>query len=242
MSGHSKWNTIKRKKEKFDAQKGKIFTKIGREIAVAVRNKGPDPNTNFYLRDCISKAKSLNVPNENIERIIKRVSGENSCENYESFFYEGYGPEGSAFIVEALTDNRNRTVSNLRRYFSRNGGNLGSSGCVSFLFKEQSLISIEKKNLTEEELIENIFDIPITDIKDDGGSFLLLGEKGDGENIRLKLREKNYNIVSCENLMLPISPVKTHDENLIKKIQNLIDVLEDDDDIQTVWHNYEFDD
>ncbi|MEE1492378.1 MAG: YebC/PmpR family DNA-binding transcriptional regulator, partial [Massilioclostridium sp.] len=155
MSGHSKWNNIKRKKEKTDAQKAKIFTKIGREMAVVVREGGPDPNVNGKLRDLIAKAKANNVPNDNIDRIIKKAAGEGDKNNYESITYEGYGPNGVAVIVETLTDNRNRTASNIRHYFDKFGGNLGTSGCVSFLFNAKGVILIEGEDLDEEKVMDD---------------------------------------------------------------------------------------
>ena len=153
MSGHSKWNNIKRKKEKTDAQKAKIFTKIGRELAVVVKEGGANPDSNFKLRDAIAKAKANNVPNDNIERIIKKAAGEDGS-TYEEITYEGYGPFGTAIIIEALTDNRNRTAGNIRHYFSKYGGNMGSTGCVSFMFKEKGIIAIDSENITDESSFE----------------------------------------------------------------------------------------
>ena len=164
MSGHSKWSTIKRKKEKTDSQRAKIFTKIGREISVAVKEGGPDPAVNGKLRDLISKAKSNNVPNDNIERIIKKASAEGDKNDYETIFYEGYGPCGVAVIVEALTDNRNRTAGDLRHYFDKFGGNLGQNGCVSFMFEQKGLIVIENTGIDEEKIMEDCMEAGAADL------------------------------------------------------------------------------
>ena len=172
MSGHSKWSTIKRKKEKTDNQRAKIFTKIGREIAVAVREGGPDPASNSKLKDIISKAKANNVPNDNIDRIIKKAAGDGNADNYEEIMYEGYGPSGIAVIVETLTDNRNRTAGDMRHYFDKFGGNMGQSGCVSFMFSKQGVIVIEKDDdIDEEKLMEDALEAGAIDFLTDDGVF-----------------------------------------------------------------------
>ena len=166
MSGHSKWSTIKRKKEKTDSQRAKVFTKIGRELAVAVREGGgPDPSSNSKLKDCIAKAKAANVPNDNIERIIKKAAGDSSSDNYESITYEGYGPNGIAVIVETLTDNRNRTAGDLRHYFDKFGGNLGTTGCVSFMFEQKGVIVVEKEGHEEDKVMEDALEAGASDMK-----------------------------------------------------------------------------
>ena len=172
MSGHSKWSTIKRKKEKTDNQRAKIFTKIGREIAVAVREGGPDPASNSKLKDIISKAKANNVPNDNIDRIIKKAAGDGNADNYEEIMYEGYGPSGIAVIVETLTDNRNRTAGDMRHYFDKFGGNMGQSGCVSFMFSKQGVIVIENDgDIDEEKLMEDALEAGAVDFLTDDGVF-----------------------------------------------------------------------
>jgi YebC/PmpR family DNA-binding regulatory protein len=240
MSGHSRWNNIKRKKEKTDSKRGKIFTKIGRELTVAVKSGGPDPEGNAKLRECITKAKSMNVPNENIERIIKKASDLNLNINYESFSYEGYGPNGSAFIVDILTDNRNRTSSNLRRYFDKSGGNLGTSGCVSFMFKCKGVIVIEKQNFDEEKVMNDAINSGASDFQIEDDCFIVISDKNDYEKLNNKLNNLNYKFISSEIEMMPDSYVEIKDENIKNRAQNLIDLLEDDDDVQNVWHNCEF--
>jgi YebC/PmpR family DNA-binding regulatory protein len=239
MSGHSRWNNIKRKKEKSDAKKGKIFTKIGRELAVAVREGGPDVNSNSRLRECIAKAKSFNVPNENIERIIKKASGSDGCVRFESFSYESYGPCGTAFIVEVLTDNRNRTTSNLRRYFERNGGSLGTPGCVSFMFERKGVIAVENKNLDEEKLMEAAVTAGAQDFENEEDCFIITALPQDFENVKKELILSGYNLLSSDLEIVANSYVNATGENKAQ-IQKLIDILEDDDDIQNVWHNCEF--
>ncbi len=235
MSGHSKWSNIKRKKEKTDAQRAKIFTKIGRELAVAAKEGGADPNTNSKLRDAISKAKANNVPNDNIERIIKKALGGDG-DNYEEITYEGYGPSGVAVIVEALTDNRNRTAGNLRHYFSKRGGNLGTAGCVSFMFKEKGIIVIDSEDLDESELEESAIESGAEDFSAEDGCFVIYTEKEDYNSVLDYIKNKNYNIVSSEIGMVPDTYVSLSDEES-EKVNALLDVLEEDEDIKNVWHN-----
>lgn len=238
MSGHSKWNNIKRKKEKTDGQKAKLFTKVGREIAVAVRNGGADPANNGKLRDLISKAKTLNVPNDNINRIIKRAEG-GEKDNYEAITYEGYGPNGIAMMVEALTDNRNRTAGSLRHYFDKFGGNLGNVGCVGFLFSEKGVILMDAEGLDEEKVMEDCFDAGAEDfdMSEDGIEVTTLPE--DFSNVREALEQKGYTFVSAEVEMLPSTYTALTTEDDLKMMTKLLDALDDDDDIQNVWHNME---
>ena len=235
MSGHSKWNNIKRKKEKTDAQKAKIFTKVGRELAVAAKEGGADPTSNFKLRDAIAKAKANNVPNDNIERIIKKAVGGDDSE-YEEITYEGYGPSGVAIIVEALTDNRNRTAGNIRHYFSKYGGNLGSTGCVSFMFKEKGIIAIDCEDIDESALEEDVIDAGATDMVKDNDCFIIYTEKEDYEKVYEYLKNKNYSFVSSEIGMVPDNYVTLSEEDS-DKVNVLIDILDEDEDIQNVWHN-----
>ena len=220
MSGHSKWNNIKRKKEATDAIKGKIFTKIGREITVCVKEGGPDPNSNAKLRDLIAKAKSNNVPNDNIDRVIKKAAGEGDKNNYESIVYEGYGPNGVAVIVECLTDNKNRTAGNVRHYFDKFGGNLGTSGCVSFMFSEKGVLVLENDGLDEDQVMEV--------------SCAPAALRG----LREGLTEKGYHVLSAEVMQIPSTYTTLDDEEAVKKMNLLLENLEEDDDVQNVFHNW----
>ena len=198
MSGHSKWSTIKRKKEKTDNARAKVFTKIGREIAVAVREGGPDPAGNSKLKDIIAKAKAANVPNDNIDRIIKKAAGDGNTDNFESITYEGYGPSGIAVIVEALTDNRNRTAGDVRHYFDKFGGNMGQSGCVSFMFTRQGVIIIDKEDVDEDKLMEDALEAGAVDFITDGEVFDIRTEPNDMGAIRDDLEAKGYKFLSAE--------------------------------------------
>ena len=236
MSGHSKWNNIKRKKEKTDAQKAKIFTKIGRELAVVVKEGGANPDSNFKLRDAIAKAKANNVPNDNIERIIKKAAGEDGS-TYEEITYEGYGPFGTAIIIEALTDNRNRTAGNIRHYFSKYGGNMGSTGCVSFMFKEKGIIAIDSENITDESSFEeDVIESGALDFVKDEDFFVIYTEKEDYEVVYEYLKNKGYEFVSSEVGMVPDNYVSLSEEES-EKVNVLLDVLDEDEDIKNVWHN-----
>ena len=238
MSGHSKWNNIKRKKEKTDAQRAKIFTKIGRELAVAAKEGGADPTVNFKLRACIAKAKSNNVPNDNIERIIKKAASGSDDSNFEDITYEGYGPHGVAVIVEALTDNRNRTAGNLRHYFSKYGGNLGLAGCVSFMFCEKGVIVINLEEVEDvSKLEEDAIEAGASDFQlDDDDLFIIYTEKEDYEKVYEYLKSKNYSFVSSEIGMVPDTYVAL-DEEQSAKVNTLLDILDEDEDIKNVWHN-----
>lgn len=239
MSGHSKWSTIKRKKEKTDNARAKVFTKIGREIAVAVREGGPDPAANSKLKDIIAKAKANNVPNENIERIIKKAAGEGNNANYEEIVYEGYGPSGIAVIVETLTDNRNRTAGDIRHYFDKNKGNMGQSGCVSFLFTRYGEIVIEAEDIDEEKLMEDALEAGAVDFINDEDVFIVRTEPNDLGGVRDDLDSKGYKFVSAEVEYIPSTYTKLTSEDDLKMMGRLLDMMEDNDDIQGVWHNLE---
>lgn len=239
MSGHSKWNNIKRKKEKTDAQKGKIFTKIGKEMAVAIRAGGPNPDNNSRLRDLIAKAKANNVPNDNIERVIKKFSTDSSIE-YEEIVYEGYGPSGVAVIVEATTDNRNRTAGAVRSYFSKFHGNMGQTGSVSFMFEEKGLITIvdEDDEIDEDTLMEAALEAGASDFEGDEGCYEIYTEISDLPAVREALEAAGYKLESAERAMVPTSYVELTSEDDIKHMELLLEYLEDDDDVQNVFHNW----
>ncbi|MFR8010670.1 MAG: YebC/PmpR family DNA-binding transcriptional regulator [Clostridia bacterium] len=242
MSGHSKWSTIKRKKEKTDNQRAKVFTKIGREISVAVKAGGPDPNSNSKLKDIIAKAKANNVPNDNIDRIIKKAAGEGGADNYEEIVYEGYGPSGVAVIVETLTDNRNRTAADVRHYFDKYGGNMGQTGCVSFMFNRQGVIAIEKEDLDEEKVMEDALEAGAVDFLTDGDVFEIRTEPNDLGGVRDDLEAKGYAFVSAEVEYIPTTYTKLTNEDDIANMNKMLEMMEDNDDIQDVWHNWENDD
>lgn len=239
MSGHSKWNNIKRKKEKTDAQKAKIFTKIGREITVAVKEGGPDPNSNGKLRDLIAKAKSNNVPNDNIDRIIKKAAGSGDKNDFESIVYEGYGPNGVAVIVETLTDNRNRTASDVRHYFDKFGGNLGTSGCVSFMFSEKGVIVMENTFTDEEKLMEDIMESGADDYNIDEEEIEITTDPASFREVRDALEGMGYTFVSADIEMVPSTYVTLTDPDQILKMNLLLEHLEDNDDVQNVYHNWD---
>lgn len=240
MSGHSKWSTIKRKKEKTDGAKAKVFTKIGRELAVAVKQGGgPDPAANSRLKDVISKAKAANVPNDNVERIIKKAAGEGDGANYEDMTYEGYGPSGVAVIVEALTDNRNRTASVVRHAFDKFGGNLGTTGCVSFMFNKKGIIIIEREGLNEDNVMNDALEAGAEDFTAEDDVFEIKTEPSDFGTVTDSLEAKGYVFISAEVEMVPDTYTKIEDEETNIKMQKMLDMLEDDDDVQNVWHNWE---
>ena len=239
MSGHSKWNNIKRKKEKTDGQKAKIFTKIGREIAVAVKEGGADPASNSKLKECIAKAKANNVPNDNINRIIQKAAGDGNADNYEALQYEGYGPSGIAVIVETLTDNRNRTAGEMRHYFDKNGGNLGQTGCVSFMFNKKGVLAIEAEGLDEDKVMEDALEAGASDFTSDGDVLEITTEPEDFGGVMEDLSAKGYTFISAEVEMVPDVYNTIDDEELIVKMEKLLDMLEDNDDVQNVWHNWE---
>ena len=235
MSWHSKWNNIKRKKEKTDIQRAKIFTKIGRELAVAVKEGGADSNVNSKLRDCIAKAKANNVPNDNIERIIKKAAGGEGAD-FEDITYEGYGPHGVAIIAEALTDNRNRTAGNMRHYFSKYGGNLGSTGCVSFMFSKKGILIIDTEGIDASLLEEDAIEAGASDFIQDDDCFVIYTEKEDYENIYKYLESKGYKFISSEIGMVPDNYMLLSEEEE-EKVNVLLDILEEDEDIKNVWCN-----
>lgn len=245
MSGHNKWSTIKQKKGKNDAARAKVFTKIGRELAVAVRDGGSaDPSANSKLRDCIAKAKANNVPNENIERIIKKASGEGGANEYEAITYEGYGPGGIAVIVETLTDNRNRTAGDIRHYFDKFGGNMGTPGCVSFMFSQKGVLIVDREecNLEEDKVMEDGLEAGASDFQADADVFEIFTEPEDFSAVNEDLTAKGYEFASAEVEMVPSTYTKLEDEEQAAKMQKLLDMLEDNDDIQNVWHNWEMED
>ena len=239
MSGHSKWSTIKRKKEKTDNQRAKIFTKIGREIAVVVREGGPDPASNSKLKDVIAKAKANNVPNDNIDRIIKKAAGETGGADYEEIVYEGYGPSGVAVIVEALTDNRNRTAGDVRHYFDKYGGNMGQSGCVSFMFSKQGVLVVEAEGVDEDKLMETALEAGAEDFVADEGIFEIFTEPDDLFAVKEAIEAAGYSILSAEQDKIPSNYVTLDSEDDIKFMSLLIEHLEDDDDVMNVYHNWE---
>lgn len=242
MSGHNKWSTIKQKKGKNDAARAKIFTKIGRELIVAVRDGGSaDPAANSKLRDCIAKAKANNVPNENIERIIKKAAGEAGGANYEAVTYEGYGPSGIAVIVEALTDNRNRTAGDVRHYFDKFGGNMGTPGCVSFMFEQKGVLVLDKEEneVEEDKLMEDALEAGASDFEADEDIYTVYTEPTDMGAVRDDLTAKGYTFASAEVEMVPSTYTKIDDPDIQVKMQKLLDMLEDNDDVQNVWHNWD---
>ena len=239
MSGHSKWSNIKRKKEKTDAAKAKIFTKIGREIAVVVKQGGPNPAENSKLKDVIAKAKAANVPNENIERIIKKAAGDGEANNYEELVYEGYGPGGVACIVETLTDNRNRTAGEMRHYFDKCGGNLGQSGSVMFMFEHKGLIVIEAEGLDEDKVMEDALESGADDFNFDGDVFEISTDVNSVGAVSEALSAKGYTFLSAEATYVPATTTAIDDPELVTKMEKLIDMLDENDDVQNVWHNWE---
>lgn len=239
MSGHSKWSTIKRKKEATDQARAKVFTKIGREMTVCVKEGGPDPNTNAKLRDLIAKAKANNVPNDNIERVIKKASGGEDKNDYISIVYEGYGPNGVAVIVETLTDNKNRTAADVRHYFDKFGGNMGTSGCVSFMFTSKSIVVVENKNYDEDKVMEDCMDANADDFSIEEETVEFIGSSTELHTMTNSLTEKGYTILSAEIEQVPDNYINLTDEEAIKKMTNLLEHLEDNDDVQNVWHNWE---
>ncbi len=238
MSGHSKWNNIKKKKEKTDGQKAKIVTKIGREISVAVKEGGPDPASNGKLRDLIAKAKSLNVPNDNIKRCIQRAEG-GEKDNYESITYEGYGPNGIAMMVETLTDNRNRTAANLRHYFDKFGGNLGNMGCVGFLFSEQGVIVLDAEDQDPDKMMEDALEAGADDF-DAGDDVAQITTSPEAfSEVRQALEDAGYTFLSADVEMVPSTTTALTDPDQMVQMAKLLDALDDDDDVQNVWHNLE---
>jgi len=240
MSGHSKFANIKHKKEKNDAAKGKIFTIIGREIAVAVKEGGPDPANNFKLAQVVAKAKANNMPNDTIERGIKKAAGEDSNVNYEYVTYEGYGPGGIAIIVDALTDNKNRTAANVRNAFTKGQGNVGTQGCVSYMFDKRGQIVIDKEecDTDADEIMMLALDAGAEDFNEEDDSYEVLTEPDGCEAVRQALEEAGIPMVSAEVTMIPQNYVDLADETAVKNLQRTLDLLEEDDDVQAVYHNW----
>ena len=241
MSGHSKWNNIKRKKEKTDGAKAKIFTKVGREISVAVREGGSDPNNNGKLRNLIPKAKSLNVPNDNIQRIIKKAEGLDKTE-FEAITYEGYGPGGIAMMVETLTDNRNRTAADMRHYFDKNGGNLGAMGCVSYLFTKKGMIVLDLEDKDADEAMMDALDAGAEDFDAGEDMAQVTTDPDMFSDVRQALEDKGYSFLSADIAMIPSTTTALSDEAQMTSMAKLLDALEDNDDVQNVWHNLENED
>lgn len=239
MSGHSKWNNIKRKKEATDGARAKVFTKIGREITVCVKEGGGDPNSNSKLRELIAKAKANNVPNDNIERVIKKAAGGGDKTNYESNVYEGYGPNGVAVIVETLTDNKNRTAGDIRHYFDKFGGNLGTTGCVSFMFSSKGIIVADGAGLDEDKVMEDVFDLGASDFSMEDDTIEIETEPNDLPAVRDGLVEKGYKLISADVEMVPATYTTLTDEDSIRKMNLLLEALEDNDDVQNVYHNWD---
>ena len=240
MAGHSKFANIKHKKEKNDAIKGKIFTIIGREIAVAVKAGGPDPANNSKLKDAISKAKANNMPNDTIERSIKKAAGNIDGVTYESIIYEGYGPKGVAIIVEALTDNKNRTAANVRNAFTKGNGNMGTTGCVSFMFDEKGQIIIEKEaNIKSDELMMIALEAGALDFNEDDNIYEIITTPESFSAVREAIENSNIPIINAEISMIPQTYTKLTEEDDIKKMLKLLDLLDNDDDVKNVYHNLE---
>ena len=241
MSGHSKFANIKHKKEKNDAKKGKILTVIGRELAMAVKAGGPDPNNNSKLRDVIAKAKANNMPNDTIERGIKKAAGADSADNYEKAVYEGYGPNGVAIIVETLTDNKNRTAGNVRNAFTKGNGSIGTQGCVSYMFDEKGQIIIAKEDcdMDADDLMMVALDAGAEDFAEEEDSFEITTAPADFDAVHKALEEQGIIMASAEVSMIPQTYVTLTDEADITNIGRILDLLDDDDDVQEVYHNWE---
>ena len=241
MSGHSKFANIKHKKEKNDAAKGKIFTIIGREIAVAVKEGGPDPANNFKLAKVIEKAKSNNMPNDTIERGIKKAAGDAGNVNYEYVTYEGYGPNGIAIIVDALTDNKNRTAANVRSAFTKGQGSIGTQGCVSFMFDKKGQIIIDKEecDMDADELMMMALDAGAEDFVEEEDSFEIITDPDSFNDVESALKENGIVMASAEVTMIPQNYVALTDETAVKNLQKTLDLLDEDDDVQAVYHNWD---
>ena len=240
MSGHSKWNNIKRKKEKTDGQRAKIFTKLGREMAVAIKEGGPDPNSNGKLREIIAKAKANNVPNDNIDRAIKKAVADSDKSDFFEITYEGYAPGGVAVIVDTITDNRNRTASDVRHCFAKNGGNLGTTGSVSFMFDEKGVLVVERTpGSDEEEMMMMALDAGAEDMKVDDDAYEIYTAPNDFSTVREALEKQGVTFLTAEVDKIPQNTVALPDEETIQKIQKLLEMLEDNDDVQNVYHNAE---
>ncbi|MCR4791639.1 MAG: YebC/PmpR family DNA-binding transcriptional regulator [Lachnospiraceae bacterium] len=241
MSGHSKFANIKHKKEKNDAAKGKIFTIIGREIAVAVKEGGPDPSNNFKLATVIAKAKANNMPNDTIDRGIKKAAGEGGNVNYEYITYEGYGPSGIAIIVDTLTDNKNRTAANVRAAFTKGGGNVGTPGCVSFMFDKKGQIIVDKEEveMSSDDLMMTALDAGAEDFSEEDDSYEILTDPDAFDEVNKKLLDAGIPMLSAEVTMIPQNYVELTSEDDIKCLNRILDLLDEDDDVQAVYHNWD---
>ncbi len=240
MSGHSKWSNIKHKKGAADAQRGKIFTKLGREIQIAVKNGGPDPATNSQLKDAIAKAKSSNMPNDNINRSIKKAAGAGDTDNFEEITYEGYGPGGVAVMVRALSDNRNRTAGDVRHLFDKFGGNMGTNGCVSFMFTDKGSIIIDRELYSDEEAVMmDVLEAGAEDIATEDDVYEVSTTADDYAAVREALEAKGYEFLDVSVGPVPENWTKLDDPDMVEKMEKLIDRLEDHDDVQEVYHNWE---
>lgn len=238
MSGHSKWATIHRKKEKTDAQRGKIFTKIGRELAIAVREGGADPSSNSKLRDAIAKAKAANMPNDNITRSIKRASGEGGNIQYEEINYEGYGPGGVAVIVEVVTDNRNRITAEIRHIFDKAGGSLGATGCVGWMFDRKGTLVIDREKAPDEDtMMMEALDAGADDFEAADDVYEITTQPGDFSAVREALEAKGFEFISAELEMRPQNTVEVTDADVAKRIYSMLEKFDDNDDVQNVYHN-----
>ncbi len=240
MSGHSKWHNIQAKKGKTDAARGKIFTKIGREIAIAVREGGANPESNSKLKDIIAKAKANNMPNDNIQRSIKKAAGEGTGATYEEITYEGYAPGGVAIIAQIVTDNRNRTSSDVRHIFDKNGGSLGTPGSVSYMFDHKGVIVIEREpGMDEDEMMMTALDAGAEDMKVLDDVFEIYTAPNDFSAVREELEKAGYAFISADKQMIPQNTVALPDEDTLNKVQKLLDMLDDNDDVTEVYHNAE---
>ena len=239
MSGHSKWHNIQAKKGKMDAKRGKIFTKIGKEIAVAVKEGGANLDGNSRLKDAVAKAKAANMPNDNIQRAIKKAAGEGDSVNYESIVYEGYGPSGVAVMVEVLTDNKNRSAGNVRSAFTKGGGNMGTSGCVGFMFQKKGEIVIEKAELDEDEIMMMALDAGAEDFASEEEVFIVTTSPEDFGTVREALEAEGLEFLEAAVKMLPDTYTEINEDDA-KKFQKMLDLLDDDDDVTDVYHNAEF--
>lgn len=239
MSGHSKWSTIKRKKGAIDAKRGKIFTRLIKEITVAARSGGGDPEGNPRLRSAIATAKTENMPKDNIARAIKKGTGEIAGEVYDEIMYEGYGPGGVAILVECLTDNRNRTVADVRHYFAKNNGNLGESGCVAYMFDKKGLILVDKTTIDEDDLMDKALEAGAEDVVDDDNVFQVLTAPEDFETVRAALEEQGVEFLEASVSMIPKNVIELADEKTAKQLMRLLENLEDNDDVQKVHANFD---
>jgi YebC/PmpR family DNA-binding regulatory protein len=242
MSGHSKWSTIKRKKGAIDAKRGKIFTRLIKEITVAARQGGGDPEGNPRLRSAIGTAKAENMPKDNIARAIKKGTGEIAGEVYDEIMYEGYGPGGIAILVECLTDNRNRTVADVRHYFAKNNGNLGESGCVAYMFDKKGLILVDKSGIEEEVLMDTALEAGAEDVVEEESEYQIVTAPEDFEDVRSALEESGVTFLDASISMIPQNTVEVVDEKIARSLMKLMESLEDHDDVQNVYANFDIDD